>query len=169
VDESPSLIHLQLADLAAAIRHTAGPLPPGMHLRTVDLPADFSLIAELYNAAFGLSGTGAVTPEQVAGLVHHPALSASAAFLVFAGEQAVGLGVASVELSPPGGTGRRGAVELLAVRPGYRRRGIGRALLHAVLSRLHDLGVRLAVASVEDAGPLAMLTRYGFRPLNPPA
>jgi GNAT superfamily N-acetyltransferase len=168
VAESLPLIPLQLDDLPAAIRHTAGPLPPGMTLRTVEQPNDFPLIAELYNAAFGLSDTRAVTPEQVAGLAHHPGLSAREAFLVFAGEQAVGLGVGSVELPPPGGASRRGAVELLAVRPGYRRRGIGRALLHAVLSRLHDLGVAQVAASVERAGPLTMLTRYGFRPVSLP-
>ena len=110
-------------------------------------------------------GDEALSQEELARLVWHPGLSPKGAFLAFSGERAVGLGVASAELPGPGPGPRRGAVELLAVRPGYQHRGIGRALLHAALSWLADRHVTDIRANVDRPKPLAILQRYGFVPV----
>lgn len=156
-------IPLQLADLAEALRRTGGPLPPGIHLRAADQALDLPQVAALYNEAFSHEEGEALSPEQLAHLVWHPGLSPKAAFLAFAGERVVGLGVASAE-TPGAGTGR-GAVEVLAVRPAYQGRGIGRALLHALLGWLAGRGAAVIRASVDQAKPLAILQRYGFVPI----
>jgi GNAT superfamily N-acetyltransferase len=164
-------VALQLSDLAEALRRTGDPPPVGIHLRAVDLEADLAAIAEVYNAAYGLEGAEAITPHKVARFTWHPGLRATGAFLALEGERAVGLGVGSVEVLAPGAGARRGArahqgaVELLAVRPEYRRRGLGRALLHAVLGWLAGQGVRVVRASAEDAPALLLLQRYGFVPV----
>ena len=172
MSESGSWISLQLNDLPDAMRRTEGPLPAGIRLRTVDLAADLPRIAALYNAAFGLDSPDAITAELVAQFTWHPGLHPNGAFLAFDGHRAVGLGVGSVEVPAPGGRVRYGAVELLAVHPDHQRRGIGRALLHAVLGWLWGQGVSVAGASAQDLAPLAMLQRYGFveaiRPLSVP-
>lgn len=157
---------LQLTDVAEALRCTGDPLPTGFDLRPVELDADLLQIAALYNAAFGLEGPDAVTPNKALRFTWHPGLHPTGAFLVFAGPLAVGLGLGRVEVPAPGSTARRGAVELLAVRPEYRRRGIARALLHAVLGWLASQGVTRVAASVEDTPALLMVQRYGFSPAS---
>lgn len=161
-------VALRLPDLPEALRRTGGPPPPGIHLRAVDLDTDLDAMAEVYNAAYGLEGAEAITPHKVARFTWHPGLRASGAFLALDGERAVGLGVGSVEVPAPGARAHQGArahegaVELLAVRPEYRRQGIGRALLHAVLGWLAGEGVRAVRASAEDAPAVLLLQRYGF-------
>ena len=157
------LVHLQLTDLARAIRQAEGPLPAGIRLRTADPATDLPLIAELYNVAFGPSDPAKATPDEVARLAQHPGLDPSGVFLAFDGDLSVGLGVASVELSATWHTAHRGAIELLAVRPAYRRQGIGRALVRAVLAWLADQGVVTVGVSAEDPAVIALLQRYGFR------
>jgi GNAT superfamily N-acetyltransferase len=158
-------ISLQLADLQGALRQTQGSLPPHIRLRAVDLDGDVPRIADVYNAAFGLEGRDALTAEQVLQLTWHPGLKPKGAFLAYDGERAVGLAVGSVDVPVPGGAAHRGAVEVLAVQPDYQQRGIGRALLHAVLSWHVEQGVKVVVASVEAPRPLAILRHYGFTPL----
>jgi GNAT superfamily N-acetyltransferase len=121
----------------------------------------------LYNEAYSHEEDGdeALSQEELARLVWHPGLSPKGAFLAFSGERVVGLGVASAELPGPGPGSHRGAVELLAVRPGYQHQGIGRALLHAALSWLADRHVTDIRASVDRPKPLAILRRYGFVPI----
>ena len=153
-------IPLELADLPEALRRTQGPLPPGIRLRAVDQALDLPQVAALYNEAFSHEEGEALSPEQLARLVWHPGLSPKAAFLAFDGERVVGLGVASAET--PGAGTRRGAVELLAVRPDYQQRGIGRALLHALLAWLAGEEIAVVRASVDDPKPLAILQHYGF-------
>jgi GNAT superfamily N-acetyltransferase len=153
--------------VADALRRTRGPLPPGLYLRPVELDADLPQIAALYNAALGLEGAEAIAPTKVARFTWHPGLHPAGAFLAFDGELAVGLGVGSLEVPAPGASARRGAVELLAVRPEYRRQGIARALLHAVLDWLAGQDIGVVGASVEDAPALLLLQRYGFVPVPP--
>jgi GNAT superfamily N-acetyltransferase len=160
-------VALQLGDVADALRRTEGPLPPGLCLRPVDLEDDLSQIMALYNAAFGLEGPDAVTATKAARFTWHPGLHPTGTFLVLDGPLAVGLGVGRVEVPAPGVTAREGAVELLAVRPEYRRRGVARALLHAVLGWLAGQDVSHVRASVEDAPALLLLQRYGFVPVTP--
>jgi GNAT superfamily N-acetyltransferase len=163
VAEAAPLIHLQLADPAAALGRLDGTLPAGIRLRAVELPADLPPIIELYNAVFAPGDTARLTPEEFAHLDLHPGISPQGMFLAFAGDRAVGLGVGSVAVPAPGEGTRQGAVELLAVRPGYRGRGIGRALIHAVLAWLVGQGVCQVSASTDNAALPGMLARYGFR------
>ena len=156
-------ISLRLASLAEALRRTQASLPPGLHLREANQALDLPQVTALYNEAY--SREEALSQEELARLVWHPGLSPKGAFLAFSGERAVGLGVASAELPGPGPGPRRGAVELLAVRPGYQHRGIGRALLHAALSWLADRHVTDIRANVDRPKPLAILQRYGFVPV----
>jgi len=167
VGDREEWISLQLLDLPGAMRRTEGPLPAGIRLRTVDLATDLPRIASVYNAAFGLEGSDAITAELVAQFTWHPGLHPAGAFLAMHDQRAVGLGVGSVEVPVAGGRVQRGAVELLAVHPDQQRQGIGRALLHAVLGWLRGLGVTVAEASAQDPAPLAMLQGFGFVPVSP--
>jgi GNAT superfamily N-acetyltransferase len=107
-----------------------------------------------------------VTAEEVAGFSHHPGLSPAGVFLAVHGELAVGLAVARVAVPGWGQQKRQGALELLAVRPGYRRQGIGRALVYAVLTWLVHQGVSTVGVSAEESTLLAVLENYGFQPAS---
>lgn len=161
------LAHLQLTDLPGVLRRVETPLPPGIYLRTADPAADLPLIAEVYNAAFEFSSPGKATPEEVARLARHPGFSPSGVFVAFDGDLAVGLGVGSVDVPAPGGAVHRGAIELLAIRPGYQRRGIGRALIHAVLAWLAGQHIVTVGVSIKDPTLLTVLEKYGFRKAFP--
>ena len=56
------------------------------------------------------------------------------------------------------------SIEDLYVRPGERRRGVGRALLEAVESRCTARGVSYVEAQVEDKGAAAFYTALGYGP-----
>ncbi len=159
---------MQLTGLEKVISRYEGILPPGIRLRAVDLASDPPRIADLYNAVFEAEDPGKVTPEEVTRLTQHPGLKPTGAFLAFDGDLAVGLGVGSVDMPTPGMAEHQGAIELLIVRPGYRRQGIGRALVHAVLSWLAEQGVVTVGVSAEDPGVLGVLKKYGFQPVASP-
>jgi predicted N-acetyltransferase YhbS len=141
------------------------PQPPqGIHIRAVDPEVDLSRIAELYNAAFELVGHDAVTDDEVAAYARHPGMALPGTFLAFEGALAVGVIVGRLDVPAPGGDPRRAAVELLAVRPGYRRRGIAGALVVRMLAWLADQGVQTVVVAGGGPAVEALLRRYGFRP-----
>jgi ribosomal protein S18 acetylase RimI-like enzyme len=148
---------------------TGWPLPPGLVIRTAEAPRDLAAIAELYNAAFGRSSDEAVTPERVARFAYHPGVSPLGVFLAVAGDQVVGLGVARLGVPAAGQADHRGAVELLAVRPGYRRRGLARALLDAILDWLEGQGVTRVEASTERPAVVGLLAQHGFVETPAPA
>jgi ribosomal protein S18 acetylase RimI-like enzyme len=157
---------LQLTNLPEALRRSQGPLPPHIHLRAVDKSTDLSQVTDLYNLAFSRKEEDVLSPEELARLVWHPGLNPKIAFLAFDGEQTVGLGVASAEAPGPSIASRQGAVELLAVRPEYQQQGIGRALLHALLTWLAEREVDLIGAIVDHPKPFIILRRYGFAPVT---
>jgi ribosomal protein S18 acetylase RimI-like enzyme len=159
------LAYLELTGPETVIAQGLAPLPAGHYVRPVELDADASLIAELYDAIFQPDDPSKVTPQEVTRLDQHPGLSPTGVFLAFDRELAVGLAVGRVDVPKPDHAGHRGAIELLAVRPGYRRRGIGRALIYAVLGWLADRDVVTVSAAVEDPEVQGVLKRYGFRPV----
>jgi ribosomal protein S18 acetylase RimI-like enzyme len=165
--ESP-FVHLQIALPRIGAGRT-WPLPAGIALRTAQAPRDLAPIAELYNAAFGRDGDDAVTPQRVARFAYHPGLSPLGVFLAYAGDQAVGLGVARLAVPAPGQADHTGAVELLAVRPGFRRRGLAHALLDAILSWLAQQGVTLVEASTDRPAVIGLLMAHGFMETAAPA
>ena len=163
--------YVELSDLQAFLRRVEGTggLPAGITLRPANLAGDEEVIAELYNAAFGYESHDRVTTTDVAGIVRHPGLAHQGIFLALDGSLAVGLVVGRVDVPAPGGEAHRGAVELLAIRPGYRRRGIGRALIHRVFRWLAGQQVRRVGAMAEGPGTVDILRSYGFRPGPPPS
>jgi ribosomal protein S18 acetylase RimI-like enzyme len=163
VSQPERLIHLQLTDPLKTLRGSAGTLPSGMRLRAAHLPDDLATMAELYDAVFESGDPRPATAREFADLTRHPGISPTGMFLAFAGDLAVGLAVASIDVPAPGGVVHQGAIELLAVRPAYRRQGIGRALIHAALAWLVDRGVHKVSASTENTALPDILTRYGFR------
>ena len=56
------------------------------------------------------------------------------------------------------------SIEDLYVRPGERRRGVGRALLEAVESRCTARGASYVEAQVEDRGAAAFYAALGYEP-----
>jgi len=169
VGDTPEQVYVELADLQAFLRQVEGTisLPPGITLRPVNPACDEAIIAELYNAAFR-EPLEKVTARDVAGYARHPGLEHEGVFLAFDGPLAVGLVVGRVDVPAPGGAGHRGAVELLAIRPGYRRRGIGRALIIRVFRWLAEHQVRRVGATAENPAIVGILESYGFRPAPPP-
>jgi GNAT superfamily N-acetyltransferase len=167
VSSLDGLVHLQLPDLARALLHLEAPLPVGIHVRVADLAVDQSLIAEIYNAIFEPDSPGKVSAGEVAHFAQHPGLTPGGVVLAFDEERVVGLGVGSLRIPVAGETSRQGAIELLAVRPAYRRQGIGRALIYQVLTWLAGQGVSIVGVSAEHPFLLTVLRRYGFRDAPP--
>lgn len=170
MSETNEQVYVELADLQAFLRQVGGTgdLPPGITLRPVDPASDDAVIAELYNAAFHHEPLEKVTPRDVAGYARHPGLAHQGVFLAFDGPLAVGLVVGRVDVPAPGGEAHRGSVELLAVRPGYRRRGIGRGLIYQVFHWLAGQQVRRVGATAESPDIVDILVSYGFCPATPP-
>ncbi|MBN1660286.1 MAG: GNAT family N-acetyltransferase [Anaerolineae bacterium] len=140
--------------------------PPGIKIRSAAEPADLSNIVDLYNAAFERLGDE-VTEAEVAGYARHPGLAAPGVFLAFDGPLAVGAIVSRLDVPAPGGEARRAGVELLVVRPEYRRRGIAAALVGRILAWLASIGVETVGATVDasgrELGVATLLERYEFR------
>ena len=169
MSDTTEQVYVELADLQAFLRQVEGidDLPPGITLRPVNQASDEAVIAELYNAAFR-EPLDKVTARDVAGYARHPGLEHEGVFLAFDGPLAVGLVVGRVDVPAPGGDAHRGAVELLAIRPGYRRRGIGRALIFRVFRWLVEHQVWRVGAAAENPAIVGILKSYGFRPTPPP-
>jgi ribosomal protein S18 acetylase RimI-like enzyme len=55
-----------------------------------------------------------------------------------------------------GHEGRRGILRHLAVRPDYRNRGVGRALVNACLAAMHAEGIAACNVFVMDDNPAGM-------------
>ncbi|HSJ54246.1 MAG TPA: GNAT family N-acetyltransferase [Anaerolineae bacterium] len=170
MSEASEQAYVEMADLPAFLRQVGetGDLPPGITVRPVNPVSDEAVIAELYNAAFRYEPLEKVTAQDVAGYARHPGLTHQGVFLAFDGCLAVGLVVGRVDVPAPGGEAHRGAVELLAIRPGYRRRGIGRELIYRVFHWLAEQQVRRVGATAENPAIVDILKTYGFQPAPPP-
>lgn len=164
-----NMIDYEVRGLDARRARLEPSLPAGIRLRPADLAADLQALNELCQAAFGRlatsvwSGDGAVSSAEVTDLLRHPGLVPPGVFIALDGELPVGMVVGRIEVPAAGEVMRRAAVELLAVRPGYRRRGIARALLVRVLAWLLEGGVDVVVASTDNPVVGALLESLGFR------
>jgi GNAT superfamily N-acetyltransferase len=172
--DTGTLVTYQLDGLASGQVLPPATPPRGIALRPADLAADLPAMIELCSASFQATSSAAATSPvaaddevaacaELAELLRHPGLAPPGAFLALDGDLAVGLGVGRVEVPARGDGSRRAAVELLAVRPGYRRRGIARALLGRLLAWLAARGVETVVASTGDPVAAAILEGHGFR------
>jgi len=175
--ETGPLVTYQLDGLAPGQIPAPAVPPPGIVLQPADLAADLPAMVELCRAAFLPAPEQGASPapddgfaacDEVGELLRHPGLAPPGAFLALDGDLAVGLAVGRVEVPAAGDGSRRAAVELLAVRPGYRRRGIARALLGRLLAWLAARSVETVVASTEDPVVAAMLAGHGFRVKDDP-
>lgn len=163
-------VYVEVSDLQAFLRQAegAGGLAPGIALRPASLAGDEEVIAELVNTVFGFESQERVTGTDVAGFGRHPGLASQGIFLAFDGSLAVGVVIGRVDVPAPGGEAHRGAVELLAVRTGYRQRGIGRQLIYQVFSWLAEQQVQRVGATAQEPRTVDILKSYGFRPASPP-
>lgn len=62
--------------------------------------------------------------------------------------------------------GRLGTIDAFFVAKGFRRRGIGSALLKRSMERARNLGCRLIEAGVDDPVALEFLSTRGFEPTD---
>jgi GNAT superfamily N-acetyltransferase len=167
--DASKLIAYELAGLDTGRLPAPPDLPPGLGLRPANLAADLQAIEELYQIAFTAPTTSARADDEaenqaeIEGLIRHPGLVPPGIFLALHGELAVGLAAGRIEVPAAGDGTRRGAAELLAVHPDYRRRGIARALLHRLLAWLAEHGVQTVLASTDNPIVASMLEGYGFR------
>jgi GNAT superfamily N-acetyltransferase len=168
MSEHEDLAYYERVGLGGATDNLPEP-PPGIEIRSAVEPMDLSNIADLYNAAFARLDD-AVTEAEVAGYARHPGLAARGVFLAFDGPLAVGAIVSKLDVPAPGGETQRAGVELLVVRPEYRRQGIAAALVGRILAWLASIGVETVGATVDasgrELGVVTLLERYGFRPVG---
>ncbi len=175
MNDTSKLVAYELTGLSAGRRPPPPDLPPGIVLRPAALPADLPAINTLYRIVFAPPATSAPDGDnaenqaELAGLIRHPGLAPPGILLALQGELAVGMAVGRIEVPAAGDSTRRAAVELLAVRPGYRRRGIARALLRRLLGWLAERGVQTVLASTDDPIVAALLESHGFRAEGEPA
>ncbi|MBN1562902.1 MAG: GNAT family N-acetyltransferase [Anaerolineae bacterium] len=74
-----------------------------------------------------------------------------------AGEQLIGVIVATHD-------GRKGWLNRLAIHPDFRRQGLGQRLIAAAEQQLHDQGMRIIAALIEDWNDpsLALFQKVGY-------
>ena len=78
-------------------------------------------------------------------------------------DQMLGVVVLAYRLNVSAG-GLFASVEELYVRPEARRRGVGRALLHAADERCEERGISYVEAQVEDAAAKTFYAALGYEP-----
>lgn len=133
-------------------------LPPGVALRPVAVPAEAQQVAELLCACYAWLRLDAATVRRWAAL---PVFAAEG--WVWAVDTAsgapIGLGIADID--PAMG---EGAIEWLQVLPAHRGRGIGAALVGALLDRLAPRSAFVTVAGecANPTQPERLYRRCGF-------
>ncbi|TCJ14831.1 GNAT family N-acetyltransferase [Rubrobacter taiwanensis] len=135
-------------------------LPPGYALRSVR-GEEVEERAAVHRSAFAPSQ---VTVEKYRAVMRSPAYRSDLDLVVCAPDGAfVAFCIAWLDAA-----NRIGVFEPVGVHPGYRRRGLGRAVVAEGLRRLRDLGARAAYLNSEGAnGPARRLyAAAGFRVLD---
>lgn len=124
-----------------------------LHLVLNDPQVSAAALTDLY-AAVGWNVDGRRTPERTAQM-----LSRTLAYVcVCQGEQLVGFGRASGDVY--------GAQLLdLMTHPDWQRRGVGTAVIEALLTHLH--GDVLGLSLIDGTGRPGFYERFGFRAANP--
>lgn len=135
------------------------PLPAGYHLAELDNAADRAAMDDIDRWAFAFD----YAPEDEPALVWtlEPGRSVGVWH-----EGARGRALAAVHSSfafrlqlPGGGRVPAAGLTWVGVHPGHRRRGLGRAMLHAHLRRSRERG---EIVSVLDAAESGIYGRYGY-------
>ena len=128
-------------------------------------PGEEGELAELQNRAFaGTWGYNPNTVEQIAFRVNSSTCSRDDIILMYDRDRAIGCcwtGISCEEGIP---SVRKGRLHMLGVDPDHRRRGIGRELAVAGLTRLKNRGLRIAELTVdsENKAARALYESLGF-------
>lgn len=119
---------------------------------------ELDLASELHRDAFGPMGERVWTRQDIAELLASPGVSG---LLLQADGKDIAFALCRAAADE---------AELLtvAVRPGYRRRGAGRALLGAIVDRLRTAGVGTLFleVGVDNPAASALYDQAGFRPVG---
>jgi mycothiol synthase len=141
-------------------------LPDGLTLRAYRGADDREILRLALNEAFENDWHfHAVSPSNFTEFYvkqrgHDPALW----LLAWDGDELAGFALASPERP---GDSELGWIGTLGVRPAWRRRGLGEALLRAAFARLYARGLRrvgLGVDTENETGALRLYERVGMRP-----
>jgi GNAT superfamily N-acetyltransferase len=134
-------------------------LPAGFRFANVHVETEASFVSDLINQCYTDSH---VTPEIVKRWTHHPVFEPNLWLWVMdeKSNTPVGLGIAELDTQVP-----EGSLEWIQVLPAYRRRGLGQAIVQALLCRLHRHVAFTTVAGRMDnrTHPEALYRRCGFR------
>lgn len=117
-------------------------------------PADLDAVMDLEPVLFG---SGAWSRSTYEGELAHPGRR----YVVVDQDRHLA-GYAGIDLAP------EATVMTIGVAPGFRRRGLGRALLEHLLGLARDSGSRLVHLEVraDDDGAQALYSRSGFTPVG---
>lgn len=143
---------------------------PGIYVRPYVKGQDDESALNAFNEAF--ADKRWFVPETLEKWVHwfnSSAFREDLSTVALDGEEVVGLCVCTVDEECIERLGRKdGCVDTLFVRPAYRRRGLGTALLLAGLHALREAGMESATLDTDTDNPtqpMRLYERVGFREL----
>ncbi len=128
-------------------------------------PGEEGRLTELQNRAFaGTWGYNPNTAEQITFRINSSTCSRDDIILIYDRDKAIGCcwtGISCEEGIP---SVRKGRIHMLGVDPDHRRKGIGRELVVAGLTRLKNRGLRIAELTVdsENKAACALYESLGF-------
>ncbi len=143
-------------------------VPRGIHLRSYARGQDDGSALEALNQSFGdVMDYQPATLEELRRWLASSSFRAEFSPVALDEEVVVGLCLCTVNEGSIRLLGRRDVyVDSLAVRPGYRRRGIGSALLLASLQAMKEAGMESATLDTDTDNPtqaISLYERIGFR------
>lgn len=140
--------------------------PPGIILRTFNPASDRERWIELDAVAFdGHWGAAPLTLADVDAIMRRPGFAPAGLWFAEDHGKLVGQALACVlPASPQDRLGPVGRIEDVAVLPAYRGRGVGRALVLAVMGYLWERGCRVTELTVdtENVGARRLYDELGF-------
>jgi mycothiol synthase len=159
---SPQLVCQPLDNLAEP------KIPSGVELRPYDWGRDQASAMEAYNEAFAEDPEYVpVEEDEWLHWLGRPSVREGCSYVALDQGVVVGFCISSISEERIKLLGRRdGYITLLAVRPAYRRQGLGSALLLACLHALEAAGMESATVGTDVDNPteaLRLYERIGFR------
>jgi mycothiol synthase len=148
-------------------------LPDGIAIRTFEPVADDIELVTVHREAFAdhygiLRQPFETDLKEWHGLMQEDDFDASLWFLAYVIEDGSIVGLCTCYTAAPGDPAR-GLINDVGVRPTWRRRGIGQALLLHAFTELHRRGIEAAVLTVDSknkSGAPALYERVGMHPVR---